>query len=339
MKERLPYIDVAKGFAIYLMILGHQYVSDQTFVYIYSFHMPLFFYISGMFFRNSKPFFLNLESAVRGLLIPYLFFSVLNLLICWISPYLHPELYYNMKGWEIFRAAINGIFIGTDQVMPTSFLPLGPLWFLVALFVVRVFCSALSSGIKNEYLWGGVCLFVSIGLFYIINVPVFSLRSAMLSTPFYCMGFLLRRVDFRNISYKPFLLLVLLIYFVMVVPLNGKCDIDAQNYGNWMVVFYMNSLVGIFITLLLSTYVGRYGSFVKKMGENTLVILGMVAFFTKPLQVMSVYLFGYDSMCSPLYIIIVPVLVIIGSMAIAIPIKKYIPFAVGKKKVRQPSDM
>lgn len=171
-------------------------------------------------------------------------------------------------------------------------------------------------------------------MFFIVQVPVYSLKSAMMSTPFFVCGFLLRRIDFQKINYKPLFLFVLIVYFVIIVPYNGKCYSVAGIYGNWMGVHYFNGLVGIFITLLLSTYVGRYGSFVEKIGRNTLVVLGMNAFFLKPLQVISVYFFGNNSMHSILFIIIVPILVVIGCMAIAIPINKYIPFAVGKKSIR-----
>ena len=58
----LPYIDNLKGFAILLVIIGHviQYLTDPydadnniVFRYIYSFHMPLFFMISGMMIKES----------------------------------------------------------------------------------------------------------------------------------------------------------------------------------------------------------------------------------------------------------------------------------------------
>lgn len=329
--QRLPYIDVAKGFAIWLMIVGHLNISEQIQIYIYSFHIPLFFFISGIFFRNNKPFFQNLESAVRGLLFPYFFFSVINLSICWISPYLHPELYYNMDSIDVFRAAISGIFIGTDRVTSTSFLPFGPLWFLVALFVVRVFCSAFSSFIKNEYLMVVACFMGSITLFYFISVPVYSFQSAMLSTPFFCIGFLLRKIDFQNIRFKPIFFLLLLIYFFAVIPLNGKCDSDAAVYGNWMFVYYVNALVGIIITLLLSSYVSRFVHVIESVGKNTLVILGMHGIFFKFVQASSVFMFGYNSAYSLVYIIFAPLFVIFLCMVVSVPLKKYIPSAVGKK--------
>lgn len=55
MKERLHYMDMAKGVGILCVIVGHlgsQKISNV----IYSFHMPLFFLISGYFIcKESKP--------------------------------------------------------------------------------------------------------------------------------------------------------------------------------------------------------------------------------------------------------------------------------------------
>lgn len=54
MKERIQYIDAMRGFAILLVVIGHliQYnfedaFHNDIFNIIYSFHMPLFFFISG----------------------------------------------------------------------------------------------------------------------------------------------------------------------------------------------------------------------------------------------------------------------------------------------------
>lgn len=54
MKERIQYIDAMRGFAILLVVIAHlvQYnfedaFHNDIFNTIYSFHMPLFFFISG----------------------------------------------------------------------------------------------------------------------------------------------------------------------------------------------------------------------------------------------------------------------------------------------------
>ena len=71
--KRIEFIDSLKGFAILLVLWGHsiQYLCSgidffQNFIFkiIYSFHMPLFFLISGFFFHSAlklhfKDFFLK----------------------------------------------------------------------------------------------------------------------------------------------------------------------------------------------------------------------------------------------------------------------------------------
>lgn len=49
MTKRIEYIDIARGMAMLLVILGHCFTSvDATLnKFILSFHMPLFFFLSG----------------------------------------------------------------------------------------------------------------------------------------------------------------------------------------------------------------------------------------------------------------------------------------------------
>ena len=53
-KERLAVFDVAKGLGILLVVFAHINYTNIPLVYIYSFHMPLFFLISGIFFDTKK---------------------------------------------------------------------------------------------------------------------------------------------------------------------------------------------------------------------------------------------------------------------------------------------
>ncbi len=84
--NRIDYLDIAKGIGILLVILGHiPYISEPVRQYIVSFHMPLFFIISGILIchtwkeeENTASF---VKRKVRGLLLPYAFFSVIYLLI------------------------------------------------------------------------------------------------------------------------------------------------------------------------------------------------------------------------------------------------------------------
>ena len=67
MKERIEYIDIGKGCAILLMVMGHiiaweypkEFIQDSglpaynfsLFHFIYAFHMSLFFFFSGFVFK------------------------------------------------------------------------------------------------------------------------------------------------------------------------------------------------------------------------------------------------------------------------------------------------
>ena len=53
MQNRISYIDSLKGIGIFIVILGHTYqVPDLLHDIIYSFHMPLFFMVSGFVYRE-----------------------------------------------------------------------------------------------------------------------------------------------------------------------------------------------------------------------------------------------------------------------------------------------
>ena len=60
-KRRLNYLDYAKGIGILLVVLGHIY-NNSVKLWIYSFHMPLFFIISGYLLEYNKTYdILNFE--------------------------------------------------------------------------------------------------------------------------------------------------------------------------------------------------------------------------------------------------------------------------------------
>ena len=71
-KKRIDYFDIAKGIGIILMILGHMSLQNEYLKnFIYSFHMPLFFIISGYFFkqRDNK---VCMKNILKKLIVPYI---------------------------------------------------------------------------------------------------------------------------------------------------------------------------------------------------------------------------------------------------------------------------
>lgn len=86
---RARYCDIAKAIAIICVVVGHIVDKDTICkTAVYSFHMPLFFLLSGMFIHTSKVTtnwisFLNFEAKkFRSLIVPYFiwafFYSSVN---------------------------------------------------------------------------------------------------------------------------------------------------------------------------------------------------------------------------------------------------------------------
>ena len=138
--KRLDYLDYAKGIGILLVILAHIYAwnpdinREIVVVWIYSFHMPLFFIVSGMLikFKNydkPKEFII---SKVKHILFPYILFSLMNALLKIV-------LYgfnLNILIWDIINTFT---LVGVDM------------WFLQDLFLAEVIFILMKKYIKNEY--------------------------------------------------------------------------------------------------------------------------------------------------------------------------------------------
>lgn len=53
-KPRVAWIDMAKGIGILLVIFGHSGISKVPLAVIYTFHMPIFFFLSGLVLNVKK---------------------------------------------------------------------------------------------------------------------------------------------------------------------------------------------------------------------------------------------------------------------------------------------
>ena len=127
---------MAKGVGMILVILGHYYYTPHI-DFIYLFHMPLFFFLSGIFFKKDLPFGPFIISKFKGLIVPYLFFR--------ICASLFDAIFVTLRGnrfTETFFLAIKRTLI-LDPDDPT--------WFLIALFLIQLLIWLLVHFIKNKY--------------------------------------------------------------------------------------------------------------------------------------------------------------------------------------------
>ena len=88
--------------------------------YIYLFHMPMFAFITGYFTKNTEK---ARNSAVRNVLVPYIFWQLL---------YIITALLFIRLGLASYN---------TDVFKPSLLLPSSPLYYLLCVFCMESFCS------------------------------------------------------------------------------------------------------------------------------------------------------------------------------------------------------
>jgi fucose 4-O-acetylase-like acetyltransferase len=130
-------VDAFKGIGILLVIVGHTSRIPWVTQFIYSFHMPLFFWLSGYLF-TLRPFrkFLRRKSAT--LLVPYVFFGVTT----WIF-WAFVEHDYSGSMDQAWPVLLN-VFVGKPGNV--NYQADAPLWFLLALFLAETVLLCVVAG-------------------------------------------------------------------------------------------------------------------------------------------------------------------------------------------------
>lgn len=130
---RKPELDVAKGLALLSVVLGHVIPLHGTFSnWIFSFHMPLFFFLTGMTFRPEKyaGFGMFLKDKWKKRIVPYFVIVFVGFVICMIrpsyrEPVMNDGLQYQLLAIFYYARPMN--------------LYVGQAWYLVALFMAELF--------------------------------------------------------------------------------------------------------------------------------------------------------------------------------------------------------
>lgn len=205
-RKRIDWIDCARGIAILLVIVGHG-VDGFSRALIFSFHMPLFFILSGRTFRPSadgKQWIGNMRRAAGRLLVPAVFIYLLRTAA---AVWQRPELSVNFSYWKgilytfLFASGVDiensGIFGGMAVEA------MGMPWFFFVLFSGRTLYDYLRMKVPGRWLWTA-CIAVS-GAGVILGAVQwlpFSLDIALAVVPFFCGGDSLRNVDLEKRTWR-----------------------------------------------------------------------------------------------------------------------------------------
>ena len=217
MNKRVEFVDLAKGICISLVVLLHVFgdLSGTVIKIMNLFRMPLYFVLSGLFFKTYDGLFPFLKKKTNKLLIPFLFTFVLVIIPADLLLHLKEgsDITFNNLFWGRFGKLNLGIN--------------GAAWFLLCLFFVNVYFYLIFL-VTRKSIVGISVLSCACGIVgYLMGslrywLPLW-LDSSLTALPFFLMGYVMR--NYGNILYEALskkhimtftlsLLLLLVVYYV-----------------------------------------------------------------------------------------------------------------------------
>lgn len=331
LKERDKSIDIAKGIGIYLVCLGHTTSNEILLKWIYSFHMPLFFFLSGIFHLQTENYFEFFKKKTKSLLVPYMFFATtLFLFFLLISRKIGFSAGENLSVKENFI----GIFIGTSIKGFSQVSWGGQLWFLLALFLVtNIMYFVKKLNLKTQILVNILMILFNLYLSNKINFYLpWCFITVLMAFNFYWIGNYFKTDILNRKNISNLLSVSLLIINLIISQLNGKIDMWSNSYGNLM-LFFIGAYSGIiFLIFFIKSFIVN-NRFLEYIGKNSLIIL---AYHRRGITVIKVIIIYLLSMKMPDNNITFDLILSLGEILICIPIivvlNKYFPLFIGKKR-------
>lgn len=275
MKKRVEFIDLAKGICILLIVFNHTFgkTAGSALESLMIFRMPLYFVLSGLFFKsygNLSSFF---KKKVNKLLIP--------MLLAYIIVSIPSTFFLNI--YNGIPVTISNLFLMPTEPHKLNFGLSPSSWFLLCLFWLNIlfyFIFLISKkNISAIVIISLLCGFVGYycNIQYII-LPIW-VDTALTSIPFFCVGYVIR--NFTNVleesfSYKYLVILslsALILLFCISLISDGDDILYAGNhYDVSPLCLYLGGISGTICVLIIAKYKNNL-PVVSYMGRYSIVIL------------------------------------------------------------------
>lgn len=340
-KKRVESIDIARGIGILLVIWGHLTIDGQMSRFaIFTFHMPLFFMLSGIFADRENDLAKGAAKLVRTLLVPYL---------CVVAFDFIPLSLTALKQHE-FKLSSQLIFtlkcaVGLEKTYNQA------VWFLFALFIIKAVFLLLGQ-IKNRVAKDRAVLALSlVSTAFILTRRFMNLSekclylSALGCFVFYAAGYFLRsiilNVEDSVKKHKIHLVLapIALAAVVLIAQIKEMFIVHTYRYTTRPLLMLIAAACGCYAIIVISALAANISKvdWLKKTllfyGKNSIVIL-MIHY---PIA-RKFYPFIFSKVGLGDYVNTLPaeIILFIITAALMIPaiylFNKYLYFIIGKKE-------
>lgn len=254
--DRVYWVDWIKVFAMTLVVYAHTDSFSVINRAIFTFHMPLFFMISG-YLHKTRTFREELPIVFKSLVIPYI---ILLFGLC----ILHLDTNY--------RDYLN-ILIGSLEGAP---LYVRPMWFVVCLVLIRILLSFFRA---NSQL---ICLAVIslLGYYALVRLQMvphdfdfLQINTTLMCLPFFILGIFLKK-HFETVLKFKWAIYVLAIPCLLLAIKNGYINVFRCEGGTYVSLFYINAaMISLFWILLFSQFLNKRNLHVEKLAKGMIILL------------------------------------------------------------------
>ncbi len=285
MTKRIDYLDIAKGIGILLVVMGHndfELISPLLNKLFHAFRMPLFFFVSGMFFNLEQPFLRLLRRRFESVLKPYFVIALIIYIV---------TLSFSRASLLVTTTQLLKSFYATPRYIDWV-----PLWFLPHLFAVNIFAFWFYWLVKHSRLpwlkWVLLPIVLIIGVltidrfwpitltfsgkqFSIYGLP-FSLDLVLISGFFFILGKEIKILEPGRLFSNPLPGIfsgVILLCMVILLPQN--LDLSTRIFDS-LVVNTIEAALGILFVLTIARLIEKNPfllTIFRYIGQSSLIIL------------------------------------------------------------------
>ena len=317
-QKRIEFIDLAKGICIILVVIGHC-GAPVVIPGLEIVRMPLYFILSGLFFKDYGGGYNFFIRKTNKILIPFIFFYLMGCIAYYGIELVAPDLLVT-EARGILDIFNNRQFFN------------GPIWFLLCLFWCNILFSQITLNIKKDSLRLLLVALLGFTGWFLgdkgIFVPMF-IDVALTALPFFAFGFYLKKSEilYPN-KYDKFNVLFVIgfwsIAYLLTIKTEYRLSLHYNGLEGWST--YIISICSVLAILFLCKII-KHIPFVSYCGRYSIVLLCVHHMIYRPLMVL-LPKSGIELLRDKWSIAIITLLL----SALCIPVcKKLIPWFIAQK--------